>query len=98
MLELVVVSPDGSSERILLDDGFVASHDFVQDIQPAPDGRVVVTRWSGWLHVIGDAPIPRTLRLPTLEPDGLYYSGVVSDGRVCATYCAGIHVVCRNIR
>jgi hypothetical protein len=97
-LELVVVSPDGSSERILLDDGFVASHDFVQDIQPAPDGRVVVTRWSGWLHVIGDAPTPRALRLPALEPDGLYYSGVVSDGRVCATYCAGIHVVCRDIR
>ncbi len=97
-LELLVLAPDGSAERILLDDGFVASHDFVQDIQPAPDGRVVVTRWSGWLHVIGGTSALRTLRLPALEPGGLYYSGVLTDGRVCATYCAGIRVVCRDIR
>ncbi len=97
-LELVVTAPDGSAERILLDDGFVASHDFVQDIQPAPDGRVVVTRWSGWLHVIGGARAPRTLQLPALEPGGLYYSGVLTDDRVCATYCAGVRVVCRDIR
>jgi hypothetical protein len=59
---------------------------------------VVVTRWSGWLHVIGDTHPPRTLRLPALEPGGLYYSGFLTDGRVCATYCAGIRVVCRDIR
>ncbi len=96
-LELVVLTPNAPVRRILLDDGFVASHDFVQDILRAPDGRVVVTRWSGWIHVIEDARAPRTLQLPRLEPGGLYYSGVVRDNRVCATYCGGIRVVCRDI-
>jgi hypothetical protein len=88
-------SPE-AGRRIRLDDAFAAEYDFVQDIQPARDGRVVVTRWSGWVHVIDAAGEARAVRLPTPEPEGLYYTAVLEGGRICATYCAGVTVVCRD--
>jgi hypothetical protein len=83
--------------RLPLDDAFAADFDFAQQIQVARDGRAVVTRWSGFVHVVDPRGATRTLRLPALEPDGLYYSGVLAGERVCATYCADVSVVCQSL-
>jgi hypothetical protein len=89
------VRPPFGADRLLLADGaFPAGLDFAQDIHFAPDGRAVVTRWSGVVHVFDPPASLATLRLPQLEPAGLYYSGVLAGDRVCATYCGGIAVVC----
>ncbi len=93
-LELRVRVPDAPDRVLLADGAFPTGLDFVQDIQFAPDGRAVVTRWSGTLHVFEPPDGLVTLRLPRIEPDGLYYSGVLADGRVCATLCGGVTVVC----
>ena len=95
-LELVVDPPEAPARSILLDSNFPAAFDFVQDIQPGPDGRVVVTRWSGRLHLIGATGKLRDIQLPRLVEGGLYYSAVLRGERVCATYCAGVRVVCAN--
>jgi len=88
--------PDGG-QRILLDGSFAAALDNVQDIELAADGRAVVTRWSGWIHVIDSPSEVHSTRLPQFEDDGLYYSAVAEGDRICATYCAGASVVCGNI-
>jgi hypothetical protein len=96
-LRLRVVPPPGASraERaILLDARFPAAFDFVQDIQPASRGRVVVTRWSGRVHIVDDDGHFARVDLPKLDPNGLYYTAVLSGDRLCATYCADISVVC----
>jgi hypothetical protein len=93
-LELRVRAPDAPDRLLLADAAFPTGLDFVQDIQFAPDGRAVVTRWSGTLHVFEPPDALATLRLPRIEPSGLYYSGVLADGRVCTTLCGGITVVC----
>ncbi|MFP8877498.1 MAG: hypothetical protein VCB99_11460 [Myxococcota bacterium] len=95
-LELVVAPPEASARSILLDSTFPAAFDFVQDIQPDHDGGVVVTRWSGRLHLLDAAGHLRHIQLPRLEEGGLYYSAVLRGERVCATYCAGVRVVCAN--
>ena len=96
-----------AARSYLLDTSFPASVDFVQDISLARDGRVVVTRWSGALHLItpsttlrttpptilGGATV-QTTQLPRIEAQGLYYSGFAEGDRICATYCAGVTVVC----
>lgn len=89
----------GPARTLTLDDAFAAGFDFVQDVQPMPDGRAVVTRWSGLVHVVGRRVA--TLRLPRLDPQGLYYTGVLHGGRdgrerLCATYCADVTVVCAD--
>lgn len=90
--------PREGAERVLLADGaFANGLDFVQDIHFAPDGRAVVTRWSGTVHVVSREGALETLRLPELPERGLYYSGALADGRVCATHCAGIEVVCAPV-
>jgi hypothetical protein len=82
--------------RILLDEFFDPSADFTQDVQFAPDGTAVVTRWSGRMHVVDpDLPLARTLRLPR-HGDGLFYTGALEGDRVCATLCAGVAIVCRE--
>jgi hypothetical protein len=86
-----------SGQRILLDDAFAASLDFVQDIEVAADGRAVVSRWSGWVHVVDSPAEVRSTRLPQLADDGLYYSAVAEGDRICATYCSSLTVVCRDI-
>ncbi len=110
-LKQLSASPEAHSletaRTVLLDEDFPTAFDFVQDIQVTEDGRAVVTRWSGLIHVVapaddgGEEPV-ETLQLPFIESDGLYYSAFLSAGsqrgrsseRLCATYCAGITVVC----
>jgi hypothetical protein len=99
-LWLRVLRPDDEEgaaergERFLVDEFFDRRVDFAQDIQFAPDGRAVVTRWSGRFHVVDpELPLSRTLSLPRPE-DGLFYTGVLHGDRVCATLCGAISVVC----
>lgn len=81
-------------ERILVDASFDRSADFAQDIQFDPEGRAVVSRWSGLFHVLDPGAAPaRSLRLPRGD-EGLFYTGVLHAGRLCATLCGGIQVVC----
>jgi hypothetical protein len=97
-LALRVRPGDGGPERVVtLDPAFPSALDFVQDVQPARDGRVVLTRWSGRVHVV-DVSTGRaeTLQLPRIDPAGLYYTGVLHGDRLCATYCADVTVVCVN--
>jgi len=96
-LWLHVAAPGSSGKRLPLDDTFAADFDFAQDIKIARDGSVVVTRWSGFVHVVAPGGATRTLRLPALDPNGLYYSGVLTGERVCATYCADVSVVCQSL-
>lgn len=86
-----------ASRPIPLDDAFDADHDFAQDIQLADDGRVVVTRWSGRVHVVD----PRSSHVETIDfprdaAGGLYYTAVLASGRLCSTLCAGVEVVCTD--
>jgi hypothetical protein len=93
-LDLRVRPPAGPDRVLRVDAAFPAGTDFVQDIHFAPDGRAVLTRWSGVVHVFHPPDSLATLRLPGLEPGGLYYSGVLAGERVCATHCGGLTVVC----
>jgi sugar lactone lactonase YvrE len=93
----VTPPPGGPAERLVpLDDAFAAGLDFVQDIQPAADGRVVVTRWSGRVDVVHPDGRVGRVQLPRADPDGIYYTGVVHGDRLCATYCADVTVVCAD--
>ena len=102
-LTLRVVQPDetgplaSAGRRILLDDNFAATADFAQDIRIAPDQRVVVTRWSGRIHLV-DLAAPegqevRTVELPR-PAGGFYYTAVLEGDHLCATLCDGVTVVC----
>jgi len=93
-------SPRERGERFLADAFFDRESDFAQDIQfadaAAGEGRAVVMRWSGRLHVVDpELPLARTYRLPR-RGEGLYYTGVLENDRVCATLCRGAEVVCRG--
>jgi hypothetical protein len=90
-------APLALGRRVLLDARFPAGRDFAQDVQIAPDGRVVVTRWSGRVHVVGPRDRVRTLSLPRLSQGGLYYTGVLHGDLLCATHCGGVEVVCRTL-
>jgi hypothetical protein len=90
------IDPDGPGRQVLLDPRFPSAHDFAQDLKLGPDGRVVVTRWSGAVHVVDADGAVATLRLPKLDPDGLYYTAVIRGDRLCATWCADVTVVCAD--
>ena len=91
----IVPPPDaGEPRRVALDDAFAPDLDFAQDIQVAADGRVVVTRWSGVVHVVDRDDRVRSVALPRPDPTGLYDTGVLHGSRLCATYCADVTVVC----
>jgi len=90
-------APRAAGRLVLLDDAFPAGLDFVQDVKPAPDGALLVTRWSGRIHRVTADGRVRTLDLPREEPDALYYTAVQSDDRICATLCADVEVVCRSL-
>lgn len=95
--------PRRTGRVLVLDDAFPIGLDFAQDVKPADgagDRRYVVTRWSGRMHVVDpaapDGQAVRSLDLPRAAPESLYYTGVLHDGRVCATECGGIRVVCEG--
>lgn len=99
-LRLAIAPAEGPERQLVLDENFAPDLDFVQDIQIDPNGRAIVTRWSGFVHLVDPSSggdLLRTLRLPALESGGLYYTAVPSqsDPQICATYCAGVTVVCR---
>jgi hypothetical protein len=80
-----------------LDDQFDGDLDFVQDIQVDAEGRAVVTRWSGRVHLVNRQGEVSLIQLPRPGGKGLYYTGVLAGGRLCATYCSGVTVVCRDL-
>ncbi len=83
-----------SGRRIELDSDFEGELDFVQDIKFARDGRAVLTRWSGWVHLVEPGGRVETLRLPRIDAGGLYYSAVAANRFICSTHCADVTVVC----
>jgi hypothetical protein len=82
------------ARRVLLDPAFPREVDFVQDVKPAADGRIAITRWSGRVHVVDAEGAVRSVELPRLDPQGLYYTGVLRGERLCVTHCADVTVVC----
>jgi hypothetical protein len=93
--ELAPASPVLTGVRIPLDDTFPPGADFVQDVRVAPNGTAVVTRWSGAVHLVAPDGEVRTVVLPR-NPGDLYYTAVLREGRVCATRCGDLAVVCRD--
>jgi hypothetical protein len=87
-------APSSIGRSIQLDASFPPKLDFVQDVRVDGGGRVVVTRWSGRIYLVGPGDRVRTLQLPRPDGDGLYYTGVLTDDRVCATLCSQVTVVC----
>jgi len=92
--ELDLVRPAG---RVVLDSDFAAAVDFTQDVKPTRDGGAVVTQWSGLVHRVAANDSVRSLQLPNFQEGGLYYTGVLTGDRICATYCAGVRVVCSRV-
>ena len=101
-LALRIVPPDtdprddAAGTRVVLDASFPANLDFAQEVRPLPDGGALVTRWSGWIHRVDAAGAVHSLRLTGPDPPGLFYTAVLHDGRVCATHCSGVSVVCAD--
>ncbi len=88
----------GPSEghRLLLDPAFPEALDFAQEVRLEPDGTAVVTRWSGTVHLVDRRGHQRRVRLPQRKGD-LYYTASLEGGRLCATRCGDIQVVCRDL-
>ena len=86
-----------AGRTIPLDPGFARSLDFAQDVKPLADGRVVVSRWSGHVHVVSPDGQVASVRLPRVAEGGLYYTAVARGRRVCATHCGGVRVVCDDL-
>jgi len=93
--EQAAASPVLTGTRVPLDDAFHAGSDFVQDVRVGDDGSAVVTRWSGKIHLVAPDGEVRNLELPR-GPGDLYYTAVLREGRVCATRCGDLAVVCRD--
>ena len=82
----------------VLDPRFPDRFDFAQDVAFGPAGEIVITRWSGRIHVLGPGDDQRRdLQLPRSDPSGLYYSSGLADDTVCTTYCADVAVVCARL-
>jgi hypothetical protein len=91
-------APASPRERLIpLDDAFDAAHDFVQELRAEAEGRVVVTRWSGRVHVVTPDGGVRDLDLPRTQGDQLYYTATLVGSRVCATRCGRVEVVCQEL-
>jgi hypothetical protein len=80
-----------------LDDEFPGDRDFVQDIRVDSKGGVVVTRWSGRIHLVDRRGEVDLIQLPRAEGKGLYYTGVLAGDWLCATYCDEVTVVCHAL-
>ncbi len=89
-------APRPQGTRILLDANFLGAADFAQDLHVAADGTVLVTRWSGNIHVITPDGRARRLSFPSVA-DGLYYSAALHGDRVCVTLCAEVAVACSDL-
>lgn len=87
-------SPLPTGPVVALDDAFPDA-DFVQEVRPQPDGTALVTRWSGMVHRVWPDGRVRDLQLPRGE-GGLYYTAVLRGGRICATRCGRVEVVCHD--
>jgi hypothetical protein len=104
MLNLRVRSPDRAGFAIFtgrivpLDDEFPGGHDFVQELRVDDKGRVVVTRWSGRIHLVRRSGEVELVQLPRTGGDGLYYTAILAGNRLCATYCDEVTVVCHALR
>jgi hypothetical protein len=86
--------PARDGRRVLLDAEFPADLDFAQEVRLADDGSVLVLRWSGRLHrVLPDGGVQQ-LALPRPRAEGLFYTPVIREGRVCATFCGDVSIVC----
>jgi hypothetical protein len=79
-----------------LDDAFPATLDFAQEVRAEADGSVVVTRWSGRVHVLEPGGRIRDVVLPA-EEGALYYTAVRTGSRICATRCGRVEVVCADL-
>ncbi len=57
-----------------------------------------MTRWSGRVDVVDPAPGAPIRRVDLERPDGaLFYTSALRDGRVCATACDEVSVVCASL-
>jgi hypothetical protein len=103
LLNLRIRPPERAGAAVLtgrivpLDDEFAGGLDFVQDLQLDAEGGVVVTRWSGRIHLVNRRGEVRSMQLPRPGGRGLYYTGVRAGDLLCATYCSGVSVVCREL-
>jgi hypothetical protein len=101
LLVLRVLSPGARGPLALagrfipLDEAFPAALDFAQDVKLTPEGNAIVTRWSGVVHVASPSGEVRRAELPRRE-GALYYTGVASNGEICATRCGAVEVVCEE--
>lgn len=89
-------SPSGQLRFHPLDDDFPGGHDFAQEVRAEDDGSVLVTRWSGRVHVRRPDGRIRDLVLPPAD-GALYYTAVRAGSRVCATRCGRVEVVCADL-
>jgi hypothetical protein len=102
LLRLRVRPPDRAASPVLLgrvvplDDAFPREADFVQDLH-VEGGTAVVTRWSGRVHLVDADGRSSELELPRGSAEDLYYSGFLAGGRVCATRCGEVEVVCQPL-
>ncbi len=81
---------------ITLDTDFHPDLDFAQDLRLSTDGRALVTTWGGRIfsvHPETTHPV-KVFDFPRPRTDGLYYSAVRAGRAICATYCAGLSIVC----
>ena len=86
-------------QRIVLDPHFASDYDFAQGLEFAEDGRIIVTTWSGGIYVVNPEgnPTVQSLAFPRLDEDGLYYTAVLAESHLCATYCSDLAVVCTEL-
>lgn len=101
-LELAILPPEArgpgleGARRIPLDANFNPELDFAQDLNLTSRGHALVTTWGGRIFAIdpADPGNVRTLDFPRPRGEGLYYTAVGEGEHLCATYCAGLTVVC----
>ena len=103
LLNLRIRPPERAGSAIFtgrivpLDDEFPGDQDFVQELRVDARGRVVVTRWSGRIHLVSRSGEAHLIQLPREGGEGLYYTGVLAGDRLCATYCNEVTVVCQAL-
>jgi hypothetical protein len=89
-------TPSGRLRFFALDDDFPTGLDFAQEVRAEGDGSVLVTRWSGRVHVREPDARIRDVVLPP-EEGAFYYTAVRAGSRLCATRCGRIEVVCADL-